>query len=86
MDARDDMSCWDAAKRVLLVLGLGLMLYTFSAVPVSVLAKWEVIPTKSASFRVLVRFYDPLFSFMSHIPGADDAFVRITDAIARLHP
>src|ERR1044071_2624983 len=59
-------------------IGAVLMCYPLSAVVVSVLTKRGIISTTSPVFRTVAHFYDPFFAVISYIPGADDAFTRVT--------
>ena len=76
---------WASLTQVLFVASLLVMLYALSAVPVTVVIKRQAIPPYSKTVQVLAQFYAPLFGFMRHVPGAEDAFVSLTDHLARLH-
>ena len=69
---RDVLSGWVIFIAVLVAS------YPLSAIVVSVLARRGVISLSSPVFATVEHIYDPFFAVIYHIPGADDAFARLT--------
>ena len=83
---RDTNNRSNALKRIASFVAVLVVLYPLSAVIVSVLVRRGIIPTGSSAFSVVARFYDPFFSVIYYIPGADDTFARVTCWLAGVQP